>query len=824
MFVLFLLLLNVVILFFTFSSFSDKKRIFVPLAEAVSVFLCLFSLVSALMWVFEMFSVEVCLLAVTLIDIAIFTFRYFKSEKKGIEFFSFGEIKVDYRILINKGVIVIATLLSLGAYATIGIGYKDGNERTQALSILNGQNALQFEIKEYQNIEPGSEYEFYFYDSVSNMDRENFTADYSIKYFESEEGKNFKMIGEYGSSPVYPSILALSGTIFGTGRMAFIQAVFAFCIFVFVDEILRVLKCDWKLRSVLILLLGVSPIFVYTNHTTLIEPVIGFCMMMFMYFLLCRKDKLQIISALGVITFAFLHTSVYTMLPLFLVLYWMNYIHKGKIRHLLSSGLMILGYVLSFLFHNITAYKNTAINYRLGLPFLGNYYFVFVIAMAVATVLIGVILAILSPKMKSVKFAGFMNDKGKKLFRILMAVAVAAVIPALAVIIIRKCYSAQDFLHITFIAFVVCSGLIILPVVMFRLISTKYPLGIKEASVIVAFVYTVIIYSCVMRNMLEGYYYGARYISSFIPFVIIIAGMMLRLQKSEAKYVVPIISIFILLVPYTALLLNSKAENRFDSEAFEEVLEVAKERSDRNTIIFVEKNLMQYFYYPLISSTKAKIYPIEPGYFDTFAKDTNEYNSQAIYITNNNGDQYAESGSVDLLKYYYRNEFSENSLSSIIGLPDRYEKSLGKKIQVFEVDAVYKLLNPDLYEEMDFSDIDLTVERIIIDHQNVAHIRVSVTDGSKIYLNNKYLLSYHLEYENAEDLYDFPRITAGPLICESYDIDIDLSTQPEDVTVVIDMVEEGVQWYSWENKVPVILFTENEDGWDYKVYNFYTKL
>ena len=149
---------------------------------------------------------------------------------------------------------------------------------------------------------------------------------------------------------------------------------------------------------------------------------------------------------------------------------------------------------------------------------------------------------------------------------------------------------------------------------------------------------------------------------------------------------------------------------------------------------------------------------------------------------------------------------------------------MGKKIQVFEVDAVYKLLNPDLYEEMDFSDIDLTVERIIIDHQNVAHIRVSVTDGSKIYLNNKYLLSYHLEYENAEDLYDFPRITAGPLICESYDIDIDLSTQPEDVTVVIDMVEEGVQWYSWENKVPVILFTENEDGWDYKVYNFYTKL
>lgn len=824
MFVLFLLLLNVVILFFTFSSFSDKKRIFVPLAEALSVFLCLFSLTSALMWVFEMFSVEVCLLAVTLMDIAILAFTYFKSSKRGLEFFSFGELKLDHSILINRGVIIVATLLSLGAYATIGIGYNDGNARTQALSILNGQKSLQFEIDEYENIEPGSVYEFYFYDAVSNMDRENFTADYSIKYSESEEGKSFKMFGEYGSNPVYPSILALSGTVFGISRMAFIQAVFAFCIFVFVDEILRALKCDWKLRSVLILLLGASPVFVYSNHTTLIEPVIGFCMTMFMYFLLCRKDKLSILSALGVITFAFLHTSVYTMLPLFLILYWMNYIHKGKIRHLVSSGIMIAGYLLGFLFHFMTAYKNTVINYRLGLSFLGNYYFIFVIAITAVTILAGVIFALLSKKIKSEKFADFMRNKGKKIFKILMAVATAAVIPALVFIVICKCYSFQDFLHITFIAFIVCSGLIILPVVMVRLISTKYVLGIKEASVIVAFVYTVIVYSCVMRNMLEGYYYGARYIASFIPFVIIIAGMMLRLQKNEVKYVIPIISIFILLVPYTALLLNSKAENRFDNEAFEEVLQMAKERSDSNTIIFVEKNLMQYFYYPLLSSTKAQIYPIEPGYFDTFAKDTNEYNAPAIYITNNNGDQYAENGSIDLLKYYYRNTFSENSLSSIIGLPDRFDKSLGKKVQIFEVDAVYKLLNPDLYEEMDFSDIDLTVESIKIDHQNVAHIRVSVTDGSKIYLNNKYLLSYHLEYENSEDLYDFPRITAGPLICESYDIDIDLSTQPEDVTVVVDMVEEDVQWYSWENRVPVILFTENEDGWDYKVYNFYTKL
>ena len=146
MFVLLLLVLNVLMLFFTFSSFSDKKRIFVLLAESMSVFLCLYSLLSALMWVFEVFSVEFCLLAVTVLVTAIFAIVYFKSGKKVTEFFSFGEIILDRNIIINRIIIIVATLISLGAYSTIGIGYNDGNAYAQTISILNGQKSLEFEV------------------------------------------------------------------------------------------------------------------------------------------------------------------------------------------------------------------------------------------------------------------------------------------------------------------------------------------------------------------------------------------------------------------------------------------------------------------------------------------------------------------------------------------------------------------------------------------------------------------------------------------------------------------------------------------------------
>ena len=825
MFVLSLLLLNVLMLFFTFSTFSDKKRLFVLLAESISVFLCLFSLTSAFLWIFEAFTVEFCLLVVTVFVTVVFIINYFKNGKKGKDFFALGDIKVDKSNIINRSIIIIATLLSLGSYATVGIGYNDGNAQIQAISILNGQNSLKFEVDEYENIAPGSQYEFYFFDAINNIDSENFTANYSINKVDTEEEdvKEYRMTGEYGSNPVYPSILALSACIFGIKRMAFIQAIFAFCLFVFVDELLRKLKCDWKLRSVLVLLLGVSPIIIYCNRTTLVEPLIGFCMIMFMYFLLCKKKKLQVLSALGVVTFAFLHSNFYTMLPLFLILYWMYFIHTGKIRHLVSSGIVITGYILSFGFLNITAYENTSINYKLGLSFLGNNYYIFVIAAAAITVLFGIIFAIFVKKIDSQKLVEFKRNKGRKVFKILMAAISATPIPIMAYIIFAECNTFGDFLNITFVAFLVCSGVLLVPYILFRLISARYRMGIKETSVVLAFVYTVIMYSCVMKVLLDGYYYESRYISSFIPFIVLAAGMMLKLLKKEEKYFIPIIGIIIMLIPHSTSLMKSDAETRFNADVFEDVINIVQDRTDDESVIVIEKSLLRYYYYPLIQMTDADVYPIDADYFDTFCRDINDYDSKFIYITDDSGTRYLGKGRVRYLNNNIQKITSPENTSMILGLPNKFVEYDVGKVQVLEVSALGKMLNYELYDDLEKEDINLNVKDINIEN-GMATITVSVTDGSKIYHNERYLLSYHLEYENEEDLYDFPRYEIGPVIYKDFEIKINLSEQPEDVTVVIDIVEEGVEWYSWENRVPVILFTENEGEWDYKIYNFYTRL
>ena len=807
-------------LFFTFGSFSDKKKIITVLAEAISAFLCLFMVTSGAMWVFEVFSVEFCLLAVTFLIVVIFAFAYYKSPVKGIEFFAFKDVKINHRVILNRLAILVAVLLSFGAYSTFGIGYNDGNAQAFALSILNGNNTRDIAISEYENIEPGSIYEYNFYESVTGIEKENFTANYRFVKCDEIEGK-MDMYVNFGTNPVYPSLLALSAVIFGIGRMAFIQAVFAFCTFVFADEILKALKCDWKLRSVLILLLSASPIVVYCNHTTLSEPVIGFCMVMFIYFLLCKENKLQILSAAGIVAFSFLHTSVYTMLPLFLVLYWMYYIHTRKIRHLLAIIIAMAGYVLSFIFLNIVAYENTSINYRLGMPFLKNYYFVFVIVITAVAVLISIVLFLLLRKANSEKISQFERSGGRIAFKIGIIIVTVASIIFMVVVNIFKCDSFKDTLNITLVAFAICTGIILVPYIIGRLLSASYPVGIKEAVIVVSFVYTILLYSSVMKITLDGYYYEARYLSSFIPFIIFAAGMMLCVLKEDEKYFIPIIGIVLLFIPYTISLLSADAENRLDNNIFNEVNRTIEDYADEDTVILVEKSLMKYFYFPLINKTEARVYPFETSYAVNFIMDTNEASSKVLLITDSNGNKYRYKGNVRFLQTHKSYEVSDEDLSVITGLPNAFHEGEDDVVQVIEIRNPGRMIDAETLDKFDWDIMKLSVEEVEIDESNKAHITVSLTDKTKLYYNDdeELLLSYHLDYEESDedDKYDNGRTEIGPVVFADYTYDFNLSELDENLTVVIDVVQEHVEWYSWRYSVPVITFSMGNDGWEYSI-------
>ena len=813
MFVYFFVLLDVFLLFFTFGNFSNKKRIFATLAEAISVFLCLFSFLSAIMWTFECFTVEFCLIAVSIVIIPLFTIAYFKSDVKGKDYFLIKEIKIDYRILANSGAVLVAVFLSVGAYSTFGIGFNDGNSETIALSILGGNNQRNFKIEEFDNIKPESKYEYFFFDTISNIDAENFTANYWIS--ESENGKNV-MLADFGCNPVYPSILALSAKLFGTERMALIQAIIAFCLFVFIDEILRVLRCDWKLRSILILLLGISPIIVYCNHTCLIEPLLGLCMVMFFYFLLCKENTLQMMSVIGIITFSFLHTSVYTMLPMFLAVYWMYYIHTREKRHLISSLISIIGYILSFIYLNIVAYENTSINYRLGLPLLKDYYYLFVVFVMAVTILAAIVLSVFLNKTSSEKVKEFEKTKGLTIFKIGVTVVSFASIVLMIANNITKCESFKDALNLTFISFAMCTGVVLIPYIVARLISGSYTVGIKEGVIVVSFIYTVLLYSSIMKITLDGYYYEARYLATFLPFVILAAGILLHQSKGEGKYFVPVLGIVTLIVP-TIMILSAKTETRIDKDIFSSVIETVEADADENTVIFIEKDLMKYFYFPLLNKTEASVDPREEEYIYSFCLFTKDLSSKVIYITDSKGEKYSDLGTVKYLKMNTKQEISSELVSTVTGLPNAFNDEDSDIVQVIEIDSLDKFINPDFLESFSNNDIVLSISSVEIEANGIAHVEVAVTDGNRLFNDETHYVSYHLDYEVSEDVYDNRKIKMGPFIAEDYSFDFNLTFVDEEMTAIFD-VEEGSSWYSSENEVPSVTFFINEDGkWDYLI-------
>ncbi|MBQ2183835.1 MAG: hypothetical protein II399_04295 [Lachnospiraceae bacterium] len=83
--------------------------------------------------------------------------------------------------------------------------------------------------------------------------------------------------------------------------------------------------------------------------------------------------------------------------------------------------------------------------------------------------------------------------------------------------------------------------------------------------------------------------------------------------------------------------------------------------------------------------------------------------------------------------------------------------------------------------------------------------------------DEKYNLSFHLEYENSEDIFENYRIPLGSYIYGDYVIELDLSENEKNTRLITDIVEENVMWYSDNNEVPTVDFIHSNEVWTYMI-------
>ena len=145
------------------------------------------------------------------------------------------------------------------------------------------------------------------------------------------------------------------------------------------------------------------------------------------------------------------------------------------------------------------------------------------------------------------------------------------------------------------------------------------------------------------------------------------------------------------------------------------------------------------------------------------------------------------------------------------GLPVKFTEGDTETTQVLVFDNLGCILEYDDYDYLRWNEIKMAVTNIEID-EDVATVYVALTDGSRILTDDKYDISFHLDYEVSDDIFECHRIPVGPYVLEDYEFRIDLSGLNEKMTVAFDVVEEGVAWYSYDHEVPAVVFDKDESG------------
>lgn len=830
----FVLILNVILLFFAFNSKEENTKWEIIIAEAISTLVGIYFVTTGLLWLFKIYSITLSMIAVTTVCCGIFAvLLLLNKDQKNI--LKISSISVNYKWLISRVVIVLSCILSLGSYSILEIGRNDGNNLTQALFLLNGNNSLNYEIPEYEQILPDSKYSLYFEKSIADLDKDNFSGKYwksekEIVSTESEHKGETKIVsalnGSFGSDVVYASFLSCAMELFGVEKVSYVNVFLIFCTLIFMDSILGNIRCKWKTRTLLVALMGISPLLIYASHTAFYESVVMFCIVAFLYFLICKSGKQKILAALFVVAASFVGVSIYPIIPVLIVICWIKFIFDKEYEYLVCSILISVGYGIAFLLLLLSAYDNTLIVYKQGLFFLND-------IQVVITVYFGVVLSLL---LSIILWIFYKDDYSEKIRifihsqKVLIIKTVFLIIPMTSVIVtvvkgIQSCDSWKDATSLSLVVAATVSGVIIIPTILFGIIKMNYRITSDNLIMLIFFEYGVFVYAALLRPTVGELYLEARFLLPFLPAIIGTSGIIMKEYKKD-NYFIPLIAIIILFLPYSATVINNKTDSANEWQIVLNVMETVKENSEEDTIVLVEKSLMNDFYFPLKSIKELKVYPYDKKIKRDFAKSVDVFGKKVIYVTKDKSNAYKRNERTLYSESNHLYGVNKKDYSPLIGIPMSYSLKKTQEIQVMEINDFSDIFNVTDCKDGDFSYelIDFNVKDIKIENE-IATIKLGITEEKPVLYSNssQIRVSYHLSFDNKEkNIFENARweIGSGQYINSfPLTVEIDLSQINDDnVIVTLDAVEEYVEWYS-KNHIgcPMIQFMRNANGWDYKI-------
>lgn len=161
--------------------------------------------------------------------------------------------------------------------------------------------------------------------------------------------ENDEYIYSYHGLPTWPSVMALSGEIFGENNIGSILTVLYVLMLIFLYYILDEFQVNQSSKILSVLILGFSPLSIYLSKNTLTELIWTSIFLFSILSILNKSNFIKIIGAIALGILGFIHVSMFMYLPVItLILFIVQLIKKKKIYGMINiifNSLFILSLI-----------------------------------------------------------------------------------------------------------------------------------------------------------------------------------------------------------------------------------------------------------------------------------------------------------------------------------------------------------------------------------------------------------------------------------------------------------------------------------------------
>lgn len=509
-------------------------------------------------------------------------------------------------------ILILCILMAVGIHEKnelYGMSQDEGVYQTMAISYMNNNNSNQRTMKEYEELEEGDKTAFLnkLNDVISHGMHGYylFRGDYIPQNMQEQYSETS---GYYHGVPTYAATMALWGNVFGWKNMMGVQSLFYLLAVLLFYELLRKMNISAFIRMLLLAIYMLSPIMVWLGKSSLCELFLTCLINWFLCELFSEESGnfKAIRIAFPIITFAFTHLSIYTLMPMLIVCLLIRFWNDRSLVFLRAGLYISAGYLAGILFTAwcCTEYFYLNVQILTWFPFIDDENVLAILCLSgVASAVLIVVLYLYKKQLP--QFSPVWQIWG-------LRIAVGIFTIESVWVITKTIIIGGAWEKLTILAYILLTGVFTFPIVLFFLIGkTKIFCSDRRSAIITwFFLYCVLIYAMLFRRGIINHYYGDRYLAPFIVGILLMMGIVLE-QTSEERFshgLLVLCSLLALgyLVNHSGYIMTHRDDTRIEWDFLEEICEKLEEED----VVILDDYRMISCFFPIRDMTGAYCFPV----------------------------------------------------------------------------------------------------------------------------------------------------------------------------------------------------------------------